>query len=154
MNMSKAEPAPIITLYHQLHHAWNERSAGDFAAMFTDDGTSVGFDGSEMQGPAQIERELAQIFADHATGAYIGIVHEVRLLSDNVAVLRAVAGLIPPGSSEINPATNALQTLIVIRSGDQWRIAHFQNTPAQFHGRPALSVALTAELNQAVGERS
>ncbi len=151
MNTSNAEAAPVIALYRQLHQAWNERSASDFAALFTDDGTSVGFDGSEMHGPAQIERELAQIFADHQTAAYVGIVREVRFLYDKVAVLRAAAGMIPPGSSQINPATNALQTLTVIRQGEQWRIAHFQNTPAQFHGRPALSEALTAELNQVVG---
>ena len=151
MNTNKAEHTPIIALYRQLHQAWNERSAADFAALFTDDGTSIGFDGSEMQGPAQIEHELARIFADHPTAAYVGIVREVRFLADDVAVLRAAAGMIPPDSNQINPATNALQTLTVIRQGDQWRITHFQNTPAQFHGRPALSEALTAELNQMIG---
>ena len=31
---------------------------------------------------------------------------------------------------------------------DGWRIALYQNTPAQFHGRPELSRALTEELRQ------
>jgi len=56
--------------------------------------------------------------------------------------------MIPPGSSDINPAVNAIQTLTAIKQDGQWSIALFQNTPAQFHGRPDLSEALTAELRQ------
>ncbi|MGH2514102.1 MAG: SgcJ/EcaC family oxidoreductase, partial [Ktedonobacterales bacterium] len=34
------------------------------------------------------------------------------------------------------------------RRGGGWYVALFQNTPAQFHGRPEVSAALTAELRQ------
>jgi uncharacterized protein (TIGR02246 family) len=68
------------------------------------------------------------------------------LLAPGVAVLRAVSGMIPPGQSELNPAVNAIQVLVAVQGDAGWRIAHYQNTPAQFHGRPDLSAALTEEL--------
>jgi uncharacterized protein (TIGR02246 family) len=55
----------------QLHgillERWNERDPAGFAALFEPEGHSVGFDGSEMHGPAEIESMLEQIFADHET---------------------------------------------------------------------------------------
>jgi hypothetical protein len=56
--------------------------------------------------------------------------------------------MVPPGQSDINPAVNAIQTLIAAKHNNQWRIAVFQNTPATFHGRPELSENLTEELRQ------
>ena len=60
--------------------------------------------------------------------------------------------MIPPGKSDLNPATNAIQSLIAQKQGDGWRIALFQNTPAQFHGRLEAVEALTEEL-QALNQR-
>jgi hypothetical protein len=56
--------------------------------------------------------------------------------------------MVPPGQSDINPAVNALQTLVVVLRADEWRIALLQNTPAQFHGRPEMAEALTRELRE------
>jgi uncharacterized protein (TIGR02246 family) len=72
----------------------------------------------------------------------------VRFLTPEVAVLRAVSGLVPPGQPDLNPAANAVQALIAVRQEDQWRIALYQNTPAQFHGRPELAQQLTDELRK------
>jgi hypothetical protein len=54
--------------------------------------------------------------------------------------------MIPPGTNEINPETNAIQSLVVAGAGQCAQIAMFQNTPAAFHGRPELSDSLTKEL--------
>lgn len=124
------------------------------ASLFVDDANVVGFDGSQMDGKAAIEAELGRIFADHRTAAYVAKVRKVRFLSGDVAVLRAVVGMVPPGGSDINPATNAIQSLVALRDGDQWRLTLFQNTPAQFHGRPELSDALTKELRAELAKRS
>ena len=74
----------------------------------------------------------------------------MRLLSPDVAILRAVAGMVPPGESDINPEVNAVQTLVAVKQQNKWIIALFQNTPAAFHGRPELSGRLTEELRQAL----
>lgn len=71
----------VRSLYHELLEAWNRRNPGDMAGLFAEDGNVVGFDGSQMDGRAAIEAELARIFADHRPAAYVGIVREVRFLS-------------------------------------------------------------------------
>jgi uncharacterized protein (TIGR02246 family) len=144
----------ITTLFRALLNAWNARDAKAFAALFASDGNVVGFDGSQMDGPDAIAATLGQIFADHPTASYVAQVREVRSLDRGVALLRAVAGMVPPGATEINPPTNAIQTLVAVNVENQWRIAIFQNTPAQFHGRPELAKALTEELQELVAAGS
>ena len=141
-----SEEAPIAALYQRLLDSWNRRDAAAYAALFDEEGHVIGFDGSPMTGGVEIEASLRQIFADHVTAAYIGKIRGVRFLSADVAILRAVAGMVPPGASDINPAVNALQTLVATRRDGQWRIVLFQNTPAQFHGRPEVAAALTEKL--------
>ena len=136
----------IQASYQQLLEAWNRQSASDFAACFAEDGSLVGFDGSPVNGRSEIEAHLRQIFADHATAAYVSKVREIRFLTGEVALLRAVAGMIPPGQEDINPAANAVQTLVVVKQDGGWRVAMYHNTPAAFHGRPEASAALTEEL--------
>ena len=138
----------VHALYRQMLDGWNQRSAKDMASFFADDGNLVGFDGSEINGRAEIESHLRQIFADHATAPYVAKVRGVRFLTAEVALLRGVAGMVPPGQSDLNPAVNAVQTLVAARRDGTWRIALFQNTPAQFHGRPELVQQLTEELRQ------
>jgi hypothetical protein len=42
----------------------------------------------------------------------------------------------------------AIQTLVAAKRDGKRRVALFQNTPAQFHGRPELVESLTEELRQ------
>lgn len=151
---SQNVPSPaeieIRALYRDLLDSWNKRSAEAFAALFAPDGYVIGFDGSHMSGRAEIAATLGQIFADHLTAPYVSKIKEVRILSPDVAVLHAVVGMVPPGQSDINPAVNAIQTLMAVRRDDTWSISLFQNTPAQFHGRPDLVQQMTDELRQLI----
>jgi uncharacterized protein (TIGR02246 family) len=140
----------VRRLYQQLLDGWNRRSAAEMAALFTENGSIVGFDGSQMDGRAEIEATLAPIFADHPTASYVSKVRELRQLAPNVVLLRAVVGMLPPGKKEINPATNAIQSLVTVKEGEHWRIALFHNTPAAFHGRPHLVEEMTTELQALV----
>jgi len=138
----------ISALYHQLLDGWNRRDAEAFAAIFESEGFVIGFDGSQMNGRAGIEAELRQIFADHMTGTYVGKIKGVSFLTPEVGILRAVAGMVPPMKADINPAVNTIQTLVAVKRDGSWYISLYQNTPAQFHGRPELSEALTEELRR------
>lgn len=135
-----------LELYAKLLDAWNRRCAEDFAKLFGESGSCVGFDGSQMNGQSEIESSLSPIFENHPTASYVVKVRGIRSLDDKVTLVRAVAGMIPPGTNEINPETNAIQTLVVTFEGLHPQIAMFQNTPAAFHGRPELSESLTKEL--------
>ncbi len=147
-SVNSADEAAIRGLYQQMLAGWNKRNAPEFAALFAEDGNIVGFDGSQYNGRAEIEAEIGKIFADHQTAAYVWKVREVRFLTPDVAILRAVVGMVQPGQPDLNPAANAIQSLVATKQDDKWRIALFQNTPAQFHGRPELVQKLTEELRQ------
>jgi uncharacterized protein (TIGR02246 family) len=140
----------IIALYTRMLEAWNRRDADGFSELFTDECTVVGFDGSQMNGRAQTNSELRAIFASHPTASYVAKVREVRALDSQVAILRAVVGMIPPGQRELNPAVNAVQSVVVVSQSGALRIALLHNTPAAFHGRPQLSEQLTSELKALV----
>ncbi len=56
-------------------------------------------------------------FSDATVVARIGGIH---FLTPEVALLRAVAGMVPPGKSDVNPAANAIQTLVAVTRRDRW----------------------------------
>jgi uncharacterized protein (TIGR02246 family) len=142
------DPSPSLALYTRLLEAWNRRSAEDFAALFEPEGTAVGFDGSQMTGRAEIAATLKAVFANHPTASYVARIREIRELAAGVAMVRAVVGMVPPGGSELNPAVNAIQSVVLTgQDGTLW-IALLQNTPAAFHGRPDAAAALTRELTE------
>ena len=142
------ETLAIEELHKQLLTFWNNQSGVGMASLFTEDANVIGFDGSQMNGRVGIENELKKVFADHKTARYVWKVEEVRLLGGQTALLRAIVGMVPPGKTELTPATNAIQSLIAVKQQDVWMISLFQNTPAQFHGRPQLVQAMTAELSK------
>jgi uncharacterized protein (TIGR02246 family) len=142
------------SLYHRLLASWNRRDADAFSALFATDGAIVGFDGSQVTGREEIGAHLRPIFADHPTAAYVGKVEGVTALAGGTAVLRAIAGMVPPGRSDIDPELNAVQSLVVARRDGPWGIVLFHNTPAQFHGRPHLVEEMTRVLRQVLEARA
>lgn len=143
-----ADEREVIALYEGMLTAWNNRDGNAYAAHFAEDGAAIGFDGSEHAGRERIASDISGIFADHPTGRYVWKVRSVRLLGSDAAILRAIAGIVPAGQSDINPQINALQTLTAAKIDGPWRTVLFQNTPAQYHGRPQLLEQMSAELRE------
>jgi uncharacterized protein (TIGR02246 family) len=143
------ENQAIVSVYTQLLSAWNAQDAAAMARLFADDGAQVGFDGSEAQGAQTIQQHLAPIFRDHPTKRFVHIVREVRQLTNDTALLRAVAGMVPRDSLELDESKNVIQSLVVRREAGSWRIALFQNTPAKLDGRPEAVAAMSKELKAA-----
>ena len=141
----------VTALYEKLIAGWNAHDGEAMAAPFAADGVIIGFDGSMSTGKQTIGAEMASIFAEHETGRYAVKVQSVRTLGPEAVILRAIAGLVPPGQGAINAETNSHQTVVAESQDGQWRIVLFQNTPAQFHGRPELVEDMTREL-QAVAD--
>src|SRR5215217_694938 len=135
-------------LYGELLRHWNQRDAASFTRLFARNGNVVGFDGSPVDGQENIESHLTQIFTRHEIAAFVGKVREVRLLAPGTVLLRAAAGMVPPGAKEVNSAVNTIHTLVATSQGNRWRVELFQSTPAAFHGRPDAVEALTAELQK------
>jgi uncharacterized protein (TIGR02246 family) len=116
--------------------------------LFTEDGSCVGFDGSQMNGRAEIASTLRDIFTHHKTASYVARVRETRELAPGVTLIRAVVGMVPPGQSALNPAVNAVQSVVTVSRDGGAKIALLHNTPAAFHGRPELAEQLTRELTE------
>lgn len=138
----------IQELYQKLIDAWNSRDAQGMANQFSEQGVQIGFDGSKIVGTVEILSHLKPIFADHPTAPFITKVKSIRSLGTDAAILHAIAGMVPPGKTDIEPNVNAHQTLVAAKKNNKWQIELFQNTPAQFHGRPELVEQMTEELRQ------
>lgn len=137
-------------LYERLIDTWNKRNAREYALLFASNGSIIGFDGSQVNGQLEIGGHISEIFTHHQTATYVTIVREVRPIAGEVTFLRAHAGMVPPGKDDIDPEMNAVQSMVGARKGGKWEIALFQNTPAEFHGKPELSKKLTEELRAAL----
>ena len=136
----------IVSLYERLINGWNRQNAAAMAAAIATDGLVIGYDGSQMLGREEVARQLEQIFADHQTATYVTKVRSVKTWGADTGLLHAVVGMVPPGQSEIMSDRNAIQTVVATQRNMEWSVMLFQTTPAQFHGRPELSAALSAEL--------
>lgn len=107
---------------------------------------------SQSVGREEIFSHLNPIFEHHQTARFVSKVNDVHFLSSDIVILRAIAGMLPPQSNDINPNVNTHHTLIVVKKEGNWRIQLFQNTPAQFHGRPELVEQMTEELKALLKE--
>jgi uncharacterized protein (TIGR02246 family) len=143
---SSAADAEVRELYRKLLEAWDKRNARDYAMLFAPDAILVGFDGTQVFGQADIGAHISEVFSHHQTARYVSIVRGVRAVTGDVVALSAVAGMVPPNKTDINPDVNAVQTMVAARRGSAWQVALFQNTPAAFHGRPNDAKALCEEL--------
>jgi uncharacterized protein (TIGR02246 family) len=141
-------------LHSRLLETWDKRNARDFALLFASEGILVGFDGSQVNGQLEVGAHLTEIFSHHQTPAYVSIVRDVRSIAPDVTLLRANTGLIPPGKDDIDPALNAVQSMVAVQKGGAWKIALFQNTPAAFHERPDAVKKLTEELRAKLREKA
>jgi uncharacterized protein (TIGR02246 family) len=125
-----ADEAAVRALYQQLMDGWNQGSGDAFAAVFTEDGDLVGFDGTHLKGRQEIAPFHQQLFDKWLKGSrLVGQVKDVRLLHPDIAVMHAVGGTVMRGKSEPSPERDSIQTLVATRQeGDEWRLAAFQNT--------------------------
>ena len=151
---SAAAEAEVRELYRKLLETWDKRNARDYAMLFAPDAILVGFDGTQVFGQADIGAHISEVFSHHQTARYVSIVRGVRAVTDDVVALSAVAGMVPPNKTDIDPEMNAVQTMLAARRGSDWHVALFQNTPAAFHGRPNDAKALTEELRGALKQSS
>ena len=102
----------IERLYHELIESWDKAKSRDYANLFAEDANVIGFDGSTMNGRKEIFEQINSVFKNHKTGKYVTIVKEVRFLSPDIGILQAVTGLVPAGKDELEPKTNAIQTMV------------------------------------------
>ncbi|MFI5935536.1 SgcJ/EcaC family oxidoreductase [Actinoplanes sp. NPDC051494] len=132
----------MTAVYARLLQAWNERDSAAFAGLFAADGLLIGFDGSQVVG-ADIAGHLA---ADAPTSRYVAKVRGTRPVGVDGVLVHAIAGMVPAGGFDLDPALNAVHTLLVVDG----TVVLFQSTPARYRGRPDLAASHNAELTPAL----
>ena len=149
--MSAGHPhdTQIRALYARFLAGWNQRSGVTVSSVFADDGEIIDLDGTLRSGRLSIAADMRRLFAEHATPTFVGIVRSVRSLTERVAVLHAVAGMVPPGGEAVEPTLHTVHSLVAVEDGGRWKIAVLQSTPARYGGRAETLSALTAELEAA-----
>jgi uncharacterized protein (TIGR02246 family) len=143
------DEAAIRALYQQLMDGWNRGDGDAFAAPFAEDADLVGFDGMHLKGRSEIASFHQRLFDNFVKGTrLVGKVKSVRFLAPDVVLMHTVGGTVMPGQSDLDPERNSVQTIVATKSDDGrwWRMAAFQNTRAQFMGRPEAAQELTREL--------
>ena len=123
------DEAAVYALYQELMDGWNQGSGDAFAAVFTEDGDLVAFDGTHFKGRQEIAPFHQQLFDKWLKGSrLVGEVKDVRFLSPDVALMHAVGGTVMRGKTDPVPERDSIQTLVAIRQDGEWRLAAFQNT--------------------------
>jgi uncharacterized protein (TIGR02246 family) len=146
---SSTDARAIEMTYREVMDAWNRGSGDASAACFADEGDLVGFDGTHMHGRGEIGPFHQQLFDTWLRGSrLVGKVRRIRFLQPDVAIMHVVGGTVMAGQSDLDPERNSVQSLVVARHDDDWRIEAFQNTRAQYIGRREAVDELTQELRQ------
>jgi uncharacterized protein (TIGR02246 family) len=126
---SSQDEQSVRGLYRQFMDAWDKGDATALAAVFTDDGDLVGFDGTHLRGRAVIEEFQQKLFDKYLKGTRLtGTVNAVRFLHPDTAVMHAIGGTILRRKTKPARARDSIQTLVAARTDDGWRLAAFQNT--------------------------
>ena len=149
--MSAGHPhdTQIRALYARYLAGWNQRSGVTVSSVFADDGDLIELDGTLRSGRLTIAADMRRMFSEFGMPTLVGVVRSVRSLTDRVAVLHAVAGMVPPGADQVDPALHTVHVLTAVEDAGRWKIAVLQSTPARYGGRADALAALTAELEAA-----
>ena len=143
------DEATIRDLYQQTIDGWHAGNGDAFAAPYTEDSDFIGFDGTYMKGRQEIASFHQMLFDKFVKGSrLIGKIRSIRFVTEDVAIMIAVGGTVMAGQSDIDPDRNSVHTLVAVKHDVKWYFTAFQNSRAQYIGRPEESRALTEELRQ------
>ena len=123
--MTQPSPETVEACLDRIRLAWNAADARAFAGEFADDATYVIFLGEALLGREAIERTHVDVLGRWQKGTKMVIKPiSVRRLGDDVAVALTIGGL---GNGSDIPY-DKLQSFTMVRLGDRWLCAAFQNT--------------------------
>jgi uncharacterized protein (TIGR02246 family) len=103
--------------------AWNRGSGEGFAVHFADDADFIAFEGTHLQGRAQIVAFHQQLFDTVLEGTRLwGEPKFVHVVHPRLALMHAVAGMTLAGEAKASPSRDSMQLFVVTRDQETWRI--------------------------------
>jgi uncharacterized protein (TIGR02246 family) len=116
------------TIIAELERGWNAADGPGFARPFTTDADFVDIRGAFHHGREAIGHGHQAIFESVYRGSRIAYtLEQVRALADGVILLHSTAVLDTP-SGPLAGQGRAIQSMVLVREGEEWKIASFQNT--------------------------
>lgn len=129
-DFSSEKEKEALSVPLRLVAAWARNDAAGVAEVFTDDGIMILPGDVYKQGPVEIQAFMAAAYAGPFKGTGVtGKPVDVRFVADDVALLRTHGGILAPGETQIDPELAVRSTWVVVKRGDKWQLAGYQNSP-------------------------
>lgn len=118
----------VRELVRHLEDSWNRNDGAAYASVFMDDSDYIAFDGTHLKGHGANAEHHQRLFDSVLRGSRLKFEHvKVRFLTATVALMHGDGAVLMPWHSEIVPRRRSLQTFVVVKEEDVWRIAAFHN---------------------------
>jgi uncharacterized protein (TIGR02246 family)/PPOX class probable F420-dependent enzyme len=123
----------IRELLQQAIDAWNAGDGRGYGAVFEEDADYVTFGGAHTRGRQAIAADHQQLFDTFLRGSRVRLdITGLRFLGDDIAIVHAVGGILDTADQqEVAPERRSLQTAVMRKSEQGWRIAANQVTRIQ-----------------------
>ncbi|MFE6997464.1 SgcJ/EcaC family oxidoreductase [Microbacterium sp. NPDC057659] len=124
-------PVGIDETLDRIRRAWDAGDATAYSEEFTDDASYVIFAGLISTGRDEIRADHVPVFERWQRGSRMSMkVLDVRMLGEDAAVVVTEGGI---GNGrgirrDGDIRHDKVQTYVLVREGDRWRCAAFQNT--------------------------
>jgi uncharacterized protein (TIGR02246 family) len=134
--MSDALQDAITDFLNQLRAAWDAGDARAYAAKFTGDATYVIFLGEALIGREEIERNHVDVFKRWQKGTKMVVkAVGVHSLGPDICSVLTVGGI----GKKADVPYDKIQTFTLVRRGENWLCAGFQNTAMSKRAKTAFN---------------
>jgi uncharacterized protein (TIGR02246 family) len=121
--------APLAAVPRRIIEAWAAHDADAFADVFTEDGTMI-LPGAFATGRTAIREFMGRAFAGPYAGTRVtGTPFQVRSLSEDTAIMLTEGGVAKAGADGVAEGDAVRASWLLVRRGDEWKLAAYQNSP-------------------------
>ena len=122
---TETDHAGVLAALDRIRAAWDAGDANAFATEFTEHASYVIFAGSHDLGRDAIRRTHVPVFEKWKRGSRMSMqVLDLRFVAPDVAIVVTDGGI----GKGARIRHDKVQTFVMVRDGETWRCAAFQNT--------------------------
>lgn len=135
LSVPERDKTSILAVLAGVYDAWDNGDADSFVADYTEDASAV-LPGSYRRSRQEIRDSMAFAFNGPFKGTRVSDkVLDIRMLTDDAAVVISESGVLMPGESEAPAERTAYATWVLARSDGHWLLAAYSNSPSAMPAR-------------------